>query len=150
MIVTTIVHRVRMLETQCLPVKTAKAEDSIWCGISEQTFRGTVVALQRVSNNGPTQKFAISGEEWERRRCEASSIEYHLPFEVEQQIADDLALVAAAVQGVETVSAACVEEDSLDGSLVFRVTASATASPTVRKSLQEICDLLTDGAQKSS
>lgn len=138
-----------MLETQCLPVKTAKAEDSIWCGISEQTFRGNVVALQRVSNNAPAQsKFAISGEEWERRRCEASSIEYHLPFEVEQQIADDLALVAATVQGVEAVSAACLEEDSLDGSLVFRVAASAAASPTVRKSLQEICDLLTDGAQK--
>ncbi|KAI5244030.1 hypothetical protein E4T43_03973 [Aureobasidium subglaciale] len=87
-----------------LQIQTASPKHSIWHEISEDTFRQHLVDLEKCTNAVPIgpQTFSIVSEK--------SADDYTLPLNVEQQLADDLAFLAAIEEGAQSVAAVCLEE----------------------------------------
>ena len=125
-----------------LPVQTAKLEDSIWRPLSEDSFRRDIVALfQKCKGvpHGPTLWLppSITGH-----NLNPSGIDRLLSFDTETHLADDIAYILAAKEGVGSVTAVCIEETPEPPALIIRVAANSGVDHEVRVALDHICGLL--------
>lgn len=110
----------RFSETRPQSVRTASTKESIWRGISRNTFRQHVVALRRAAEIAGDEQ-VHSASDW--HSCHTQST-YALPFDVEQRLADDFAFVAAAEENLRVVSAVALEQYSDSPRLVVRLAAN--------------------------
>ena len=138
-----------MLHDQPLPVNTAPTLDSVWRYLPRDNFRRNVVALQRVSNEVPGDPVVHSRDEWSEPRIRHDDPNYVLPFSIEQRLADDFAFLAAAEEGVKTVSAVGLEQDVEHHGMIVRLVANDTIPPDVPKTFHLMFDLLIKCARKS-
>jgi hypothetical protein len=135
-------------DQQYLPVTTAPPEDSVWRGIDRTTFRQNIAALEKTFRKSSGSKEAVSRHDWQKRRAELASQDYILPFNVEQQLAEDFSFLVAAECDTKATSAVCIEEQSDPEGLVVRLAADEHVMTKVRKALKEILGLLVDRANK--
>ncbi|KAJ9238245.1 hypothetical protein DTO271D3_5546 [Paecilomyces variotii] len=135
-------------DQQYLPVSTAPPDDSIWQGINQATFRQNIASLEKTFKTRPGPKEAVPRDGWEKRRAELSSQDYIIPFNTEQQLAEDFAFLVAAEPESKATSAVCIEEQSEPEGLVVRLAADEPVTTRVRKALKDILGLLVDRAKK--
>ncbi|KAF1966728.1 hypothetical protein BU23DRAFT_485858 [Bimuria novae-zelandiae CBS 107.79] len=116
--------------------RTSSPTRSIWYPLSENTFREHLVALEKRTNAVPVdpQIFPLTTS----APCTPT-----LSLHVEQQLADDLAFLAAIEEGAQSVAAVCLEEYISPRRLVVRFAAlDLSLSAEVKDALQHIVDLI--------
>lgn len=121
-----------------LESRTSSPESSIWRHLSEDTFRDHLVELEKRTNAVPVdpQIFQLTED--------SHAKDHILPLRVEQQLADDLAFLAAIEEGAQSVAAVCLEEHVHPERLTLRFAALDLALGTeVKTALQHIIDALT-------
>ena len=139
-----------MSNGKLLPVRTASAKQSIWRDTSIDTFRRNVVSLQHASNKVPSDPQDHSASLWLAQRTNAVKSVYLLPFEVEQRVADDLAFIAAAEEGVKSVSAVTLEQHIGDAGLTIRLAANEIIPKDVPGIFRRLFDLMAQCATDRS
>lgn len=128
------VHLSRMIR---LESRTAGPAGSIWSNLPEETFRQHLVELEKRTNAVPVEPQIFPLQEPEKTQG------YILPLCVEQQLADDLAFLAAIEEGAQSVAAVCLEERVQPPGLTVRFAALDLAlSGGVKTSLQQVVDSL--------
>ncbi|KAJ4376800.1 hypothetical protein N0V86_006918 [Didymella sp. IMI 355093] len=121
-----------------LQSRTSNPENSIWLDIHEDTFRQHLVELEKRTNAVPVDPQMFPLEE------DDTTTERILPLRVEQQLADDLAFLAAIEEGAQSVAAVCLEEHMQPTHLTVRFAALDLAlGGEVKAALQHIVDALT-------
>ena len=137
------IHLPRQMSSgKLLPVRTASAKQSIWRGTNVDNFRTNVVALQRASNKVPSDPEDHSASLWLAQRTNAVDAVHVLPFDVEQRVADDLAFIAAAEEGVKSVSAVALEEHVGEAGLTIRLAANEIIPNNVPSIFRRLFDLM--------
>lgn len=114
------------------------------------TFRTNVVTLENVSNRVPSDPEDNSARLWLARRTDAVNSVNLLPFEVEQRVADDLAFIAAAEEGVKSVSAVALEQHVGAAGVTIRLAANETIPNDVPSSLRRLLDIMSQCATDRS
>lgn len=132
-----------------LAVNTATGQKSIWRDPNYDQFRTKVVALERASKGVPCDRKFHQRKEWHNSRICNDDSSRLLPFEVEQQVADDFAFLAAAEEGAKGVSAVGLEESINPLGLVIRLAANDLVPRKVEDTFKVIFDLLHRCAIKS-
>lgn len=120
-----------------LESRTSSPKVSIWRDLPEDTFREHLVELEKRTNAVPVdpQIFKFVGDD--------HANDYSLPLHVEQQLAGDLACLAAIEEGAQSVAAVCLEEHVQPASLTVRFAALDLAlDGGVKNALQQIVDAL--------
>ncbi|KAL6719933.1 hypothetical protein ACLMJK_001854 [Lecanora helva] len=131
-----------------LPVNTARPDDSVWRYINQENFRKRIHDLKR-KNDVPGVPEAHDCQAWQRERSSTHERrDKLLPIEIEEQIANDIAYVAAAQKDVKSVSAAALEEVNNAGGLIVRLTANEAIEVVVLDTLRSIFELLQTCAVK--
>jgi hypothetical protein len=129
-----------------LKSRTADSEHSIWRDIPEHTFRQHLVELEKRTNAVPLEPQIFSLEQ----RNGATGA-YTLPLHIEQQVADDLAFLAAIEEGAQSVAAVCIEEQSQPARLTIRFASlDLSLSDEVKTALQDVVDSLISPLSKDS
>lgn len=131
-----------MLGKERLRTKTAPRKRSIWRGISEKEFRGHVIELKRKSNAVPARSRVHSLREWERDHSKQCNEGRMLDLAIEQRVADDIAFIAAATEGVKLVSAVGIEEFTNHSGLLVRLAVNDTMPQNVAGELRTIFNFL--------
>ena len=139
-----------MSKVKLLPVRTASANQSIWRGTNFDTFRRNVVTLQHASNKVPSDPEDHSASLFLARRTNAINSIHLLPFHVEQRVADDLAFIAAAEEGVKSVSAVALEQHVGAAGLTIRLAANETIPENVPSIFRRMFDLMSQCATDRS
>ena len=139
-----------MSNGKLLPVRTASAKQSIWRGTNLDTFRTNVVTLEHVSNRVPSDPEDNSARSWLAQRIVADNSVNLLPFEVEQRVADDLAFIAAAEEGVKSVSAVALEQHVGAPGVTIRLAANEVIPKDVPSSFRRLFDLMSQCATDRS
>lgn len=134
--------RLAMAGRSRLPVSTAGKEQSVWRDLDQDTFRRHIIDLQRASNEVPADPMVHSATDWQANHSIKNKQERILPFEVEQQIADDIAFVAATEEGHKEISAVTLEEQVEPDGLVVRLAANEVISKGIQTALEAMFDLL--------
>ncbi|KAK5076221.1 hypothetical protein LTR64_006301 [Lithohypha guttulata] len=123
-----------------IPVCTAAPEQSIWRDLPEREFRHHLIDLERRTNAVPAnvQIFTPSND------FGAQDLNHvGLSFTIEQQLADDLAFIAAVKEGAQSVAAVCLEQHlSPVSRLVVRIAAADTIDNSVRSAMASVCSNL--------
>ena len=133
-----------------LPVRTASANQSIWRGTNLNTFRTNVVTLQDVSSRVPSDPEDNSACLWLAQGKKAVNSVHLLPFDVEQRVADDLAFIAAAEEGVKSVSAVALEQHVGVAGVTIRLAANETIPKDVPGIFRRLFDLMSQCATDRS
>ena len=131
-------------------MQTASANQSIWRDVKLDTFRRHVVTLQQASNKIPNDPQEYSARSWLARRTNASESNYVLSIDAEQRLADDLAFIAAAEEGVKTISAITLEQHVGGAGLTVRLATNETIPESVPSAFRAFFELLTRCAYKSA
>ena len=139
-----------MSNVSLLPVQTNSAKQSIWRRTSLDTFRAHVVELQNASNRVPSDPEDNSARLWLAQRTNAVNSVRSLPFEVEQRVADDLAFIAAAEEGVKSVSAVTLEQHVGEAGVTIRLAANKTIPKDVPGIFRQLFDLMSQCATDRS
>lgn len=127
-----------------LESRTSSPNSSIWLGLREDIFRQHLVELEKRTNAVPVdpQIFPLQRDDvWDN---------HTLPLHVEQQLADDLAFLAAIEEGAQSVAAVCLEEHVQPPGLTVRFAALDLAlGDGVKAVLQHIVDAMSTSSLKS-
>lgn len=137
-----------MSEIQRLDADTATPDQSVWRPLSQKKFLQNVVDLHRASNKISSNPKVHARIEWPAARIRNDSADYVLPFETEQRVADDLAFIAAAEEGVKAISAVGLEQTLGTHSLVVRLAVNETIPQDVPDTFEKISDLLSGCATR--
>ena len=113
--------------------RTAKPHQSIWCKINENKFRQHVVALAKLTNEVPKDPKTYSTP------IVRDAQDY---FELECTLAQDFSFMAAAEEGVHSVSAACVEGLNDSGNLTIRLASNSGVNARVKSAFETIVKTL--------
>ena len=132
-----------------LAVDTASFGNSIWRKVGWNTFRHHIVALQRASNEVPSDPLVHSASQWQAAHRKSNDDARTLPFDVEQRLADDIAFLAAAEEGAKEVSAVALEEQDEPGGLIVRLAANQSVPRGVEDTLRAMFDLLSQCSSRS-
>lgn len=133
---------------QLLEVSSASAQDSIWRGsVKQKNFRQGIDALHRASNGVPVSPKIHRREDWPIRNDNAL---YTLPFEIEGQLANDFAFLAAAEEGTRAVSAVGLEQRIERHGLIIRLAANEVVPKQVPEAFKNMFDILGNCASKST
>lgn len=129
------------------PLRTAKPNSSIWKELSEDAFRRTVISLSRATDVVP-----VGSKLWWSTSRSSQSLPSLtncrlLSCQTERRLADDIAYISAAQEGVERVAAVCIDELREPPGLIFRIAANEGIREEIRDALQRICDCLMSCAQ---
>ena len=109
-----------------------------------------LVNLQESAGQTPVEPRAFSIGEWFSSSPYLQR-EYVLPIDVEQQLADDFAFIAAVEEGAQSVAAVCIEEHPQSSGMTLRFAAmDISRNESVHSALQGICDILTRAAAAAS
>ena len=112
--------------------RSAQGEQSIWKDITENVFRRHIVDLALKSHEVPKDP----------RTYSAPSAINLQAFNLERTLAQDFAFIAAANEGVESTSAACVEGVAGSQSLVLRLASNEGVQSNVRSTLDKVLSTL--------
>ncbi len=118
---------------------------TIWTPIREDQFARTVQRVQNLSARVPEEARTHNQESGRSRRGN-----YVLSYNVEYQLAQDLAFIAVRDEGVHTVSAATVEKSATDHGLTFTIASNSGVKPPVREGLLEIGKFIERCAHKGN
>ena len=132
-----------------LAVDTASFGNSIWRKVGWDTFRHHIVALQRASNEVPSDPLVHSATQWQAAHRKSNNDTRMLPFDVEQRLADDIAFLAAAEEGPKEVSAVALEEQYEPGALIIRLAANQSVPRGVEDTLRAMFVLLSQCSSRS-
>ena len=80
----------------------------------------------------------------------AYSEDHVLPYNLEYQLAQDIAFIAAHEEGVHTVSAATVEGKTTEQGLTFTIASNSGVGPSVREGILGVSRCLERCAQKGN
>jgi hypothetical protein len=131
-----------------MEVRTACEEKSIWLELPEDTFREHLVTLQDRTNTIPMDPKVFKPTEWVSEWDIGSS--HRLPLEVEQQVADDFACLAAVAEGAQSVAAVCIEEHTkLPGVTIRFAAVDISLDEDVKTALGTVADILMHAASAS-
>jgi len=120
------------------PSRTARQTSTIWSSISEDEFRRNLVTLEERTNAVPVdvQVFRFKEEVGNTSR---------LPLGVEQQVADDLAFLAAVQEGAQSVAAVCLEQHLRpQAGLKICIAGADLIDERVRVFMTRVCEILGD------
>ena len=124
-----------------LESRTASPENSIWRDLPEDTFRQHLVQLEKRTNAVPVDPQLFTSPD------NASVKDHTLPLRIEQQLADDLAFLAAIEEGAQSVAAVCVEEHVQTAGLTVRFAALDLAlGGEVKMALQHIVEAISSSS----
>lgn len=130
--------------------RTASPTDSVWLDLSEDAFRQHLLNLEEKTGAIPMDPQIFSSAEW-LSNSPYAKCPYTLPFDVEQQLADDFAFLAAVAEGAQSVAAVCLEEHVQPPGLTLRFAAmDISRNETVKTALKAICDILSCAAALES
>lgn len=129
------------------PLRTAKPNSSIWKRLSEDDFRRTVIALSRATNGVPVDSKLWWSTSRSSQSLPSLTDDRLLSSKTERRLADDIAFISAAQEGVESVTAVCIDELREPPGLVFRIAANEGIREEIRGALQRICECLMSCAQ---
>ena len=138
-----------MFSDQHLPLRTASRKNSIWRELPENRLRRDMVTLEQASNAVPEDARVHSLQSWETQTTPQEQSNRTLTLVVEQRLADDLAFVAAAEEGVRAVSAAAIEERLDSTGLMIILTANETVAPNVLDAFRVMTQILGNCATRS-
>ncbi|KAJ9626794.1 hypothetical protein H2204_009939 [Knufia peltigerae] len=127
------------------PVQTATRQNSIWKPLSEDNFRRDLVALSLKCNQVPIKPrlwLPATSDAAHHDKSWSNNARRQLSFDVERRLADDVAYILAAKEGVGSVTAVCVEENHEPEGLIFRVAANEGVNKEFKAGLGHICELL--------
>ena len=133
-----------------LAVNTAHDDQSIWQSVDRDTFRRHIIDLQQASNEVPSDPVVHSASEWLATHGTGSDLDYSLPMDVEQRLADDLAFIAAAEEGPKEVSAVALEEQVDPPGLLILLAANEKFPVGVEDMLKACFRLLSQCASRST
>lgn len=120
-----------------LPPKTANPGESVWDVVGRVQFDDDVSALMRHNQaTGTIKNYSLD----ELRLHSGQSDLISLPIDIECQLADDIAFVAAFEEGVRTVTAATVE--TLPDGLRVVLAANEGVQSQVIDAFKDVFDLL--------
>jgi hypothetical protein len=126
--------------------RTSSSAASIWRETAEVDFRQHLVELEEITNAVPmdSQRFLPSRAPVSVC-CDDTDIRPTLPIEVEQQLADDFAFLAAIEEGAQSVAAACIEEHTAPPRLIIRFAAmDVSLNADMKLALEQISSLLSE------
>ena len=116
-----------------LPHSASQTPYTIWTPICEDQFARTIQEIQNLSAHVPEEARTHDQESGRARRGN-----YVLPYNIEYQLAQDLAFIAVHDEGVHTVSAATVEQSAADQGLTFTIASNSGVGPRIRDGLLEV------------
>lgn len=131
-----------------LSVQTAPSGRSIWHTVKQDTFVTNVHKLLLASDTIAGDPKTYQEESWRPPQAADKTLNYILPFEVEHQLSDDLAFLAAAQEGADAVSAATISEDIGGHGCMINLAANEGVPKAVVSSMREILDKLQERAKK--
>ena len=132
------------------PVQTSAPSQSIWRDVDQGKFRKKVVELEIASKEVPRDPKVNRETDWPHPGVRPGENAHVLPFGVEQQLADDLAFISAAEEGVNAVSAVGLEEATERSGIVVRLAANEGIMENVQETLKMIFGLLEQCASRST
>jgi len=109
--------------------------NTIWTPIREDRFLRTILEVRAVFAQVPR---------------EACTHDHILPYNLEYQLAQDIAFIAAHEEGVHTVSAATVAGRSMAQGLTFTIASNSGVGLSVREAFLGIGSCLERCAQKGN
>lgn len=118
---------------------------SIWALVPESQFAERVQEVLNKSGQVPEEAHVYN-----RARGQTHPEIYQLPHNIEYQLAQDLAFIAAYEESVHTVSAATIEETAAQNGLIFNIATNSGVGFSVRETLSEIGKLLEQCARKGN
>jgi hypothetical protein len=130
--------------------RTASHDISIWHDLPEDVFRQHLVSLQEKTGPTPIDPQAFSVREWLSLSPYVNR-SYMLPIDVEQELADDFAFLAAVEEGAQSVAAVCIEEHVHQTGMTLRFAAmDVSRNEAVKTALQDVSDILSRAAASTS
>ncbi|KAI9680528.1 MAG: hypothetical protein M1817_003968 [Caeruleum heppii] len=127
-------------------LSTATKPNSIWSNVGQEQFSSKIAQLAVVSKQIPGPNRTYTEEDWHRKgNADHGHI---LRFDDERQLAEDFAYLAAWEKGRRAVTAVALEQSLYPPKLTVRVAANVLVVPTVRRTLQEVVDLLAACARR--
>ncbi|KAI9892525.1 MAG: hypothetical protein M1814_001482 [Vezdaea aestivalis] len=117
--------------------------NTIWKPISEESFMRAVREVF-ISSKQTAGAFRV----YDHRPQLDHTTSFTLPFEIEFQLAQDFAFIAAYEEGAKTVSAVSVTPQATGRGIAVTISANHGVSPFVRTSLEEISSVLERCAKK--
>ena len=123
----------------------SQTPNTVWTPISEDRFARTVQEVRTIFAQVPGE-----ARIHDQKSRQASSRDHILPYNVQYQLAQDIAFIAACEEGVHTVSAATVEKRTTEQGLTFTVARNSGVEPSVREGILGIGRCLELCAQKGN
>lgn len=125
------------------PLDTALTQNSIWNAVSrDEFFRKTTELEQKVA--GPAVVYTAS--QWPDAVAKDSG--FGFSFDIEQQLADDFAFLAAREIGTFHVSAAAIELSAGGNNMMVRLAANEGIEEKVRSMFEELLEQLRKCARR--
>lgn len=128
-----------------LPHSASQTPNTIWAPISEDRFLRKVQEVRAVFAQVPGE--ACSHDQ---KSGQANFEDHVLPYNLEYQLAQDIAFIAAREEGVHTVSAATVERETTEQSLTFTIASNSGVELSVKEGILGIGRCLERCAQKGN
>jgi hypothetical protein len=128
-------------------VRSRDPAKSVWTDLPEDVFRQHLVKLEERTNAVPIAPKIFHPSDWLPMSSATANSSHTLPFQLEQQVADDFACLAAVEEGAQSVAAVCLEESSHAPRLTLRFAALDTSlNDHVRLTLQEVSAVLANAS----
>ena len=118
---------------------------TIWTLVPESQFAERVQEVLNKSGQVPEEAHVYN-----HARGQTFHENYQLPRNIEYQLAQDLAFIAAHEESVHTVSAATIEETVAQDGLVFNIATNSGIGFPVRETLPKIGKYLEQCARKGN
>ena len=128
-----------------LPHSAFQTLNTIWTPISEDRLLGKAQELRAVFAQVPGEAFSRNQESGQ-----ANFEDHVLPYNLEYQLAQDIAFIAAREEGVHTVSAGTVEKKTTEQSLTFTIASNSGVGLSVKEGILGIGKCLERCAQKGN
>ena len=125
---------------------TAIPKRSIWSGIDRISLERHTKDLHKVQHVAGPRDYLSSTRASGKEPCDTYT--YPFPFEIERQLADDCAFIAAYQPDVKTVSAAAVAFDSNKQELLVHLSANEGISPRVADTMNRVMQTLRQCARR--
>jgi len=119
--------------------------NTIWTPIREDRFLRTILEVRAVFAQVPREACTH-----DQKSGRAYSEDHILPYNLEYQLAQDIAFIAAHKEGVHTVSAATVAGRSMAQGLTFTIASNSGVGLSVREAFLGIGSCLERCAQKGN
>jgi len=134
-----------------MEARTALPNRSIWSNLPEDTFRQHLVQLEERTNAIPMDPQVFDTKDWLATSSNRPTSPHILPLELEQQVVDDFAFLAAVAEGAQSVAAVCLEDHVYPPGLTLRFAAlDISLSDDIKTKLQFASQILVEAVRDSN